>query len=95
MNGLGSRVVLKMLNGNKLTILFLGQNIIHVSSIMKAQLLGMLVTVYMIQHTVTLAAYSIHTVRWAAANFTVCYILYLACPPILQEKQKKTKSKIL
>ena len=49
----------------------------------------MLAVAYMIQHIVTLAAYSIHTVKWAAANFTVCYILLPGVSAHPAEKKKK------
>ena len=68
-------------------LLFLGQNIIPSHTQLKAAVGSCL-------HD---TAYSDvgslqYTVKWAAANFIVCYILYLVCLPILQEK-KKSKSK--
>ena len=61
---------------------------------MKAQLLCMLVTVYMIQHTVTLAAYSIHTVKSAAANFTLYAKFYTwRVRPSCRKNKKKQSQK--
>ena len=52
----------------------------------------MLTVAYIIQHIVTLAAYSIHTVKWAAANFTVCYILLPGVSAHPAEKKKRRRN---